>query len=430
MADSTVRITAPEQVAAWIAEVMRGEVETSTDGFLISGRGLNDRRISLTNARVHDLNSVLQQRHQDDETVLWDSRTFEMLVREESRFGPPLFLRESGHLHKEDTDNGLTYSVGKPSDLYALFLLTQVGESGALRLRMPIASFRIERMLQTSEGTIDAIEFFKGLMPRLITVRVEATRPRTLSELAQLASAFLFHLTYNIDVPFVETRSWEDLLRATRIRSRRSAAQDIEPPRRHYIRDLIYHYQMAVASDSPVLAFLSYYHVAEHFFERVFNDDLIASVRDQLTQPGFSYRRKKDIDGLIRGISKRLQIRGESTVFSEREALRLTLERFVRISDLAARLQSYDSGLVSHYSLNTVSFCDGETVDLNGADESKTFQALAKRLYKTRNATVHSKDGDKDRYVPFQHDRILTREIPLIRFIAEDIIIGSSTLMQ
>lgn len=408
MSPNTPLVASPEQIAAWIAEVTRGTVQECEGGCLISGHGLHERRLLLKSARVHELNEALQQHQHSDETVLWNGRTYEALIREESRFGPPLFLREQGHIHKEDGDNGLTYSVSKPSDTYALFILNQIGGSGALRrLRMPMGTLRMGRHLDQTEGPLDAIDFFKNLFPRLITVRVEALRPRTLSELAQLSSAFLFQLTYNLDVPLVETRSWEDLLRATRIRSRRSAIQDIEPPRRHYIRDLLYHYQMGVAADSPVLAYLSYYHVAEHFFEQVFKDDLIESVRQQLTQPGFSYRRKKDIDGLIRGISKRVKLRDESTVFSESEALRLTLERFVRLGDLANRLDSYDSSLTSYYAASPVSFCAGDTFDIRNSDEQRNLQLLAKRLYKTRNATVHSKEGDKDRYVPFEHDRIL-----------------------
>jgi hypothetical protein len=310
MAEQSPTPQTPAQVAEWISGVLRGDVEQTPDGYTIGGPGLNDRRVALSSARVHEINQILSAKRHDGGTVLWDGRTYEVLVREESRFGPPLLLRETGHIRKEDQDNGFIYSVGTPSDEYALFLLSSVGQAGDLRaLRMPMGSIRITRLLdeQREDGPLDAIGLFKHLFPRLLTVRVEATRTKPLSELALQSSAFLFQLTYNLDVPLVETRSWDDLLRVSRIaRGRRSRIQDIEPPRRVYIPDLLYHYQMGVAADSPVLAFLSYYHIAEHFFEEVFNDDLISSIRDRLTQPGFSYRRKKDIEAMIREITKRL----------------------------------------------------------------------------------------------------------------------------
>jgi hypothetical protein len=432
MTDQPPSTQPPEQIAAWTAELLRGEVERTADGFLISLPGMENRRLQLASARVFEINTLLGQKKQEGETVLWDPCTYEVLVREETRFGPGLLPLDKGPVRKEDPDTGVAYVVGLPSDEYLLFLLGQIGGAGALRaLRIPVGSFRIKRILEGQEGNLDAVKFLKQLLPRLLTVRVEVTKARPLTDLAQLSAAFLFQLTYNTDIPLVETRSWDDLLRISRIaRSRRSRISEIEPPRRFYLPDLIYHYQMGVAADSPVLAFLSYYHIAEHFFEQVFNDDLIASVKDRLTQPGFSYRRKKDIEGMIREITRRLRIRGESTVFSEQEALRLTLQRFVKREDLLARLNSYDETLIDHYAVNSVAFCGGDPVDLRTQDEAKPFDLMAKRIYKTRNAVVHSKEGDRTRYVPFEDDRVLSREVPLARFVAEDIIIGSATPLQ
>jgi hypothetical protein len=40
------------------------------------------------------------------------------------------------------------------------------------------------------------------------------------------------------------------------------------------VSDLLYHYQLAVGADNPLLECISYYHIAEHFFEEVFNEAL------------------------------------------------------------------------------------------------------------------------------------------------------------
>ena len=34
----------------------------------------------------------------------------------------------------------------------------------------------------------------------------------------------------------------------------------------------------------------------------------------------------------------------------------------------------------------------------------------------------------KPRYVPFRHDRVLAQELPLMRLVAEEIVINSSTV--
>ena len=64
---------------------------------------------------------------------------------------------------------------------------------------------------------------------------------------------------------------------------------------------------------------------------------------------------------------------------------------------------------------------------LDGDDESAIHAALARRIYKTRNSIVHSKEGARRKYVPFEHDRVLVKEVPLVRFVAELIITTSSS---
>lgn len=118
------------------------------------------------------------------------------------------------------------------------------------------------------EGNIEPITFFAQLFPGLITSGVESTRPGSLNELARLSSGALFQRTFNLDIPLVETRSWDDLLRVMRIRSRRSKVQDIEPPRRLYTRFDLSLPNGSGRGHSPALAFLSYCHIAEHFLNK------------------------------------------------------------------------------------------------------------------------------------------------------------------
>jgi hypothetical protein len=254
---------------------------------------------------------------------------------------------------------------------------------------------------------------------------------RKSQDLAHYSSAFLFQLSYNADVALVPERHLEELVRTGRLtRVRQESLSELDPPRRHYILDLIYHYHLAVGADNPFLEYISYYHVAEHFFEEVFYEDLIIRIRGKITQPDFSYKRKKDIGGLIRDISRSLQIRNERITFSEQEALRLTIDSYVDIVDLREKLKEYDSSLLDYYRNNKIDFSNGDEVDLNEPDDSLIPKKLASRIYKTRNAIVHSKESERVRYIPFKDDRVLVKEIPLMRFIAEQIIIGSSSIVS
>jgi len=183
---------------------------------------------------------------------------------------------------------------------------------------------------------------------------------------------------------------------------------------------------MALSSDVSFLSYLSFYHIFEHYFESVFNDDLIETVKRELTSPSFSYKRKNDIAVLIKKVSKAVQLRGENQSFNEQAALKLTLEKYVVVDTLKADLESYKSGQTDYYKLNKVTFSEGDTIDFDEIDKEKIIAQIAKRVYKTRNSLVHSKDGDKSKYTPFHDDKQLLPELPLLQFMAEQVIINSS----
>jgi hypothetical protein len=91
-------------------------------------------------------------------------------------------------------------------------------------------------------------------------------------------------------------------------------------------------------------------------------------------------------------------------------------------------LRNFDATLLDYYANQIVSFSGGDKVVFDQAESSNVFTSLANRIYKTRNALVHSKEGSKGRFVPFSDDRELIPEVPLVRFIAEQIIMASSTI--
>lgn len=366
-----------------------------------------------------------------EELTLAGNKFYEVLLREESSFPRiQLSLREKG-LSLEDKDNLINYLLSGPSNEYILFLIwkgASVSDSKALTKFIPRDRFR--RVRQRISG--DMFEILRNTYFRFMTLRLESARNRTTQEFERFSSAYLFQLSYNLNVALVPQRHLDEILRTGRIADiRRSSLRDIEAPRRHYIPDLIYHYQLAVAAENPFLEFLSYYHIIEHFFEEVFNEDLEDRVRNRITHPDFSYKRKKDIRSLIKEVGRYQKQRNNEFTFSEQEALRITLEKYLDIPDLTAKLVAYESSLIAYYRENKVAFAAADEVDLEAEKSSIIIHKLTRRIYKTRNSIVHSKESDnKERYTPFQDDRILVKEIPLLRFISEQIIIGTSKLIE
>jgi len=427
---------APEDFMRWISEALRVEIEEESEG--VYAFDLEKQGYKCLHLRLSEVESILlrlSSREESEETAIYDERSYEVLIKETSHFRrlPRALTTPETPFVKRDDDNNITYIISVPSDEYLLFLLHKLSTEGPLHLLATVpVRLRLHRLLERQDAEYTILDIAKlTFSPRLLTLRIETGRNKTLNEFVKYADAFFFQISYNLDTALIPQRFLDELVRSRRImRVRRSRIDELEPPRRSYISDLIHHYQMAVASDSPPLEYLSYYHIAEHFFEAVFHDALIERVRNRITLPDFSYKRKRDIKSLINEIGRSLQFRGENVTFSDLEALKLTLERHVDVSALAEKIREYDESLIEHYRTSPVSFSNGDRVDLEDNDHSKVLLAAAKRIYKTRNAIVHSKESERGRYIPFRHDRVLVKEVPLLRFISELIIIESSTVIS
>ena len=364
---------------------------------------------------------------------LYDNTSIELLVREES--GSPVYARSRGDdLKIHDPDSEIEYALSPPSNLYIIFLIDQLIESGIspnyLRPRLIPLNMLRDRFLRT-EDPPDIFDYLRFTTLRYPTVKISTTARRTLAQFQTLITSFAFQLGYNLDLALVPQRSVIEFARGARLASfRRANSESIDPPRREYLSDLVYHYQMGLSAENPFVAFLSYYHVAEHFFEKVFNDDLIDAIKDKITQPGFSYRRRKDVQGLIADVKKAFQFRSEYVTFNELEALTLTLKKYCPVQELAVTVKAFDEILFNYLRQDFVIFSDGPPIPWDDPDPNSCHKALAKRLYLTRNALVHSKESDKKRYTPFKDDEVLAKEVPLMRFIAESIIAKTSTILE
>ena len=158
---------------------------------------------------------------------------------------------------------------------------------------------------------------------------------------------------------------------------------------------------------------------------------MISSVKEILLHPGFSAKKPKDISKIINVVQQKTKIAKEGFQGSELEALELTIKAFISTEELLANLCEYDPALIGYYKTHEVSFSNGDTVNFEDVLNEKLPKKIAARIYKTRNSLVHSKSNNtrvKDRgiYHPFSDEKELAKEIPLMKLIAEAIIIKSA----
>ena len=390
-----------------------------------------DKSWKIGKKSVENLIENLKRKKIKDETILYDEYSYEALIRFEiSRPIPFRVFFDEEYFLKEDVANDITYELSKPTNEFLLFILGILREPEYLRdLFRPFPS-RILRE-RISEEKLEFFEFLSRIIiPRVYTLKIKSQEPRSSGEFSKLATAFLFNLSYNLDIAIIEVRFLHELTRYRFGRIRRARPEEIEPPRRIYNSDLVYHYQMAISTDSIPLQFLSFYHIIEHFFYDVYHEELLDSIRAKITSPDFSYKRKRDIEDLVKLISRKIKYKDENALYNEQEALYLTLMKYIKLEDLVNRLKAYDESLIDYYKDNKVPFSQGSSIDFSISDSKKVFKQIADRIYKTRNSIVHSKEGSKPKYMPFRDDRKLLLEIPLLRFIAEEIIINTAEVIR
>ena len=385
---------------------------------------VQDYKFRLKKKRFRDAVKSLNNLRIDDFEIYSETK-YEVSLMQSGR----VFYPGDDEICKEDTVNKLSYSLSIASDEYLILVLQQLDEfSDTEDINRPFFLSRLRHRSRYQEETgDDLMDNLKLIIPRLITLKINSDNKKIKTEFETLSYSFLFNLGYNTDISYLPSSSVESLTRRIRIgRLRRSKIEDIEPPKRRYENDLILFYQKGISSESVDLQYLSFYHVIEHFFEKIYNEELISSIKTELMKPSFSYKRNKDISELIGVVQDKLRYKNEEFQINEPEALRLVLDRFISdFNDVKLEILNFDNSLVNYYKSNEVVFSKGNKVNFD-EERSKVLSNLKERIYKTRNSIVHSKETDKERYLPFKHDKILQKEIVLMRSIAERIIIESS----
>lgn len=331
-----------------------------------------------------------------------------------------------------DPKTKATFEVGPASRDFLLGALAEIAdaaESGSAPLLrgQRMARMRLQRARSSTDlNAIDIYELIRIQLGNPNTVKVSTGISQSEKKLQSLVESFIFHLSINTEIAIVPQIDLSLLMEPKRVyRSRKLAIEEMEPPRLIYESDLVYHFQLGLSADSPVLAYLSFYHILEHWFENVYFADAIGKARDMITHPTFSLKRDGDMKKLIKSMTVHRR-RSEEAGLSEEEALVLTLRKFVDLETLRETLAANRTDILAHISTAVVGFSDGKPIDFEHRDIDAPFKQLASRIYKTRNALVHSKDSTYKTFKPFRDDATLVPEVHLLRAVAEQVIVASA----
>lgn len=376
---------------------------------------------------VIDFNGICErlERYEKDNCALYSSEFYEVMVERQMPINrladntPPL----------NDTDNNVIYELSNPSIEYLYYYLDslEVRDLSFIRDLRISNSYRNFQLLEDENSRL--IDLLCSLFRYSITIKIKSIG-KTKKNYESFLDSFRFQLAYNHNVVIMAFESFDEALVNRTSRWRRDTSFDnLVAPRRAYNSELTNQYYMAVSTNIPFIQFISYYHIMEYFFEKVYNDDLLHTLQDKLSNPHFSLKRENDLKDIVKLITKKVKDRNDRYDINELEALELVLKKFVTIEELYNSISEYDNRLCDYYNQTEVPFSKGDTIDLNDSTNPKLYKKIAARIYKTRNAIIHSKSSDRAVYSPFKDDNSLSKEIPLVRFIAEEIIIKNFDIM-
>ena len=193
-----------------------------------------------------------------------------------------------------------------------------------------------------------------------------------------------------------------------------------------YLADFLNNHEVEIDEENDILFSDTYEEKAAKYIKKWTDSGFLTNYRNEDGEIYYelSSHSSKVIDWLS-GLK-----RGEY-IGTESEALELTLKKYINIHSLIDELNNIDESLVSYYTHNEVSFSKGDTFDLNDIQNQKLYKKIAARIYKTRNSLVHCKSNEtrlneRGIYQPFKNNQELLKEIPLMRCIAELIIIKTA----
>jgi hypothetical protein len=183
--------------------------------------------------------------------------------------------------------------------------------------------------------------------------------------------------------------------------------------------DIIKFYQRALSTDDPVNQYLAYYQVIEYFFIMVSDEQLYDKLARRINDQKFKTI-PRYLDRIIQDMVEHQSITDETEMFKN------VLNRFVEEKDIMDFIKEYEVYLGENlYTKKKNIFGLDSEIKLTPNHINGN---LSKRIKHIRNCLVHSSDRyeRKERYIPsIESEKIISNEIPLLKFIAERVIIAT-----
>jgi hypothetical protein len=346
----------------------------------------------------------------------------EQMLQSIDRIRPFIGPRDRVFVFGNPDDDSLYLEVGQASKSFINFFRL---DKTFLQLNLERWSLPYRSVYRSSE-----ISDIREHLYTPVTIRVynisETSTKAALAHSSVIIESCLFELSYLKHIHYRLAEEWP--IRERRLHGAErfvfgepTRGYQLSLPTASFNSDIISFYQLGMTSDIPILQFLAFYQVLEYFYVTVSDEQLYNKLSRQLKDPKFNTA-PYYLDRLIQEVLEHRRITDET------EMLKNVLSKFIDEAELIKFIHAYEDYLGEKlYTKKRDVF--GEEVEVKLAP-GHVIGNVAKIIKAVRNALVHSSDfyGRNARHVPFSKStEIVKREIPLVKFLAERIIIASAT---
>lgn len=316
----------------------------------------------------------------------------------------------------EDSVNEIEYTLGPASYEYIVMVCKMMCDNRKVKEEVLNAIHFYSRLPFRDELSVE--EYISRTI-RIKTIRIDAKKEIKLASFVQFCNSFEYLYMYKTRHSIMKIIGLEDLFERSG-GGRARVSQIDEPPRRTINQDTLEYYAKAVDSEDPFVAYISFYHILEYYFDAVYKKKLVNEMKNKLTDPSFSYKNEKKLYDLAKWVGNKMKNDDQDGRGNELESLKYVLEEYVPIQEIERALNEWNPSLSEYYTSQNVVFSGCRKDKIAWTDLEGVYTNLANRIYNTRNALVHSKSGQVERqYKPHMHKDALIRELPLVQVIAE-----------
>ncbi len=396
-------------------------VEVVDDTIKLGNSDIDNKIFVFKESEFNHLFNINRNNSSNKSLEIYRDNYYEVLLQSDSY----RYMSEYDCKEYSDEVNKIKYYHGEISENLVFWMLcngnTEMLTSLFRQSRIIILKHRVNELFQEQENSL-LVLISKFILRRYNSLIIEFEGKITLSKAQSYMYAYVYTYMYNRQTSIYPCFELNSLF-PQRIILRRNG--DFDYPKKIYNQELISYYNEAISSSILSHKYLSFYHILEYFYENIFIEDQISKAKEIISDVGFSYKRKTDIAKLIKNIqSKAID---KDVAINEKTALSLLIQKHIKQEQLKERLiERYEQDFLEELK-RKVEFSDGNIIIFSNEDEKQYIDSLTNRIYKTRNAIVHSKEsfteGKKNnKYQPIKDDKELFTEIELIQVIAEIII--------